>query len=228
MKNFSKKGFSLLEVMLAVAIMAVTSSMIMYGFLASMNYANNSSIYARVAAHSERGGYYRISEMTAITNRTTRYTTLSHASNGTPLGTIALQGGPLPSDAAELYIGGFKFDTEYGTPDDSATFDVASIAVPLDAAYGDSLEGGSGGYGDATVADNRTSFFYTIPDTTFPPGYGTISNGRCPVCGAEYTLAMYRRGGDTTSYNYHWVCTRWNDDTEYDHSAYRAAVLANW
>ena len=63
MKNFNKKGFSLLEVMLAVAIMAITSSMIMYGFMSSMNYANNSSIYARVAAKNEQRNYNQMAGM---------------------------------------------------------------------------------------------------------------------------------------------------------------------
>ena len=72
MKQFNKKGFSLLEVMLAVAIMAIASSMIMYGFMASMNYANNSSIYARVAAANTGNSYASLS--TAIYN---------HARSGT-------------------------------------------------------------------------------------------------------------------------------------------------
>ena len=66
MKNFSKKGFSLLEVMLAVAIMATASSMIMYGFLTSMNYANNSSIYARVAAANTKENYDRLADIMTI------------------------------------------------------------------------------------------------------------------------------------------------------------------
>jgi prepilin-type N-terminal cleavage/methylation domain-containing protein len=36
-KKRSKKGFSLLEVMLAVAILAIASTMIMNGFIATMS-----------------------------------------------------------------------------------------------------------------------------------------------------------------------------------------------
>lgn len=47
-KTSSKKGFTLLEVMLAVAIMAITSTMIMQGFIALMNCSRNTTIYSRV------------------------------------------------------------------------------------------------------------------------------------------------------------------------------------
>lgn len=41
----SKKGFTLLEVMLAVAILVITSTMIMHGYLSTLEYANNTSVY---------------------------------------------------------------------------------------------------------------------------------------------------------------------------------------
>lgn len=47
-KTSTKKGFTLLEVMLAVAVMAISSTMIMEGFIAVMNCSRNSTIYSRV------------------------------------------------------------------------------------------------------------------------------------------------------------------------------------
>lgn len=49
-KTNSKKGFTLLEVMLAVAVMAIGSTMIMQGFIATMNCSRNSKVYSRVGA----------------------------------------------------------------------------------------------------------------------------------------------------------------------------------
>lgn len=46
----SRKGFTLVEVMLSVAILAIASTMIMHGFLAVMNYSLNSNVIARAAA----------------------------------------------------------------------------------------------------------------------------------------------------------------------------------
>ena len=46
-KRHSKKGFTLLEVLLATVIMSIVSLMIMQGFLATMNFAHNNNIYSR-------------------------------------------------------------------------------------------------------------------------------------------------------------------------------------
>lgn len=43
----SKSGFTLLEVLLAVAILVTASAMIMHGFLSTLEYANNTSVYRR-------------------------------------------------------------------------------------------------------------------------------------------------------------------------------------
>ena len=48
MKKFSKyktkKGFTLLEVLLATAILVIISSMLMEGFISSMGFSYNSSV----------------------------------------------------------------------------------------------------------------------------------------------------------------------------------------
>jgi prepilin-type N-terminal cleavage/methylation domain-containing protein len=215
LKTFNKKGFSLLEVMLAVAIMAIVSSMIMYGFMSSMNYANNSSIYARVGAVNTGRGYNQVVNGGTQGQRANYAQVLTNSNNnGGSLHSISVTGD---------YTGNFQmrtfryttYDTAHSDLDD--TFNVTSNAVT------DALEG-TGSYSDATVSDNRTSFFYTIPDANWPSGYST-PNAKCPVCGTEYTLEMHRRGGEGYTGHYHWVCPNINDPS---HDSYRAAVLAAW
>ena len=228
MKQFNKKGFSLLEVMLAVAIMAIASSMIMYGFMASMNYANNSSIYARVAAANTGNSYASLS--TAIYN---------HARSGTGSRYHVVQTTMTDDEVVLLYspdTGLSQYIEARSTrlTDDpsvapgraSRSFNVASVAG---SAYSASLEG-TGTYADATVADNRTAFFYVTPDFTWPTGY-TFQNGRCAYFDSDanpvyYTYVMMRRGGeDPATGHYHWVERTWNAD---DHGSYRTAVFAEW
>ena len=46
----NKKGFTLLEVMLATAILLIASTMVMQGFLSTMTYSYNSAVYAKDGA----------------------------------------------------------------------------------------------------------------------------------------------------------------------------------
>lgn len=225
MKNFSKKGFSLLEVMLAVAIMATASSMIMYGFLTTMNYSNNSSIYARVAAANTNDNYDKMATIINITGRTGasgKFATLELNSQSDH--TITVQGGSLNT----------TFDARFTRLDgdasgaNTAKFDITSGAVALDSDYAIALEN-TGSYSGSTVSDNRSSFFYTVPDVNWA-GYN-IQNGECPICHTPFSLVMMRRGGEPASAgNFHWVCSNYNVDSPYDHSTYRAAVMddSNW
>ena len=56
MKRFSKlktkKGFTLLETLLATAILVIIGSMLMEGFITAMGYSYNSSVYSRSAAYN--------------------------------------------------------------------------------------------------------------------------------------------------------------------------------
>ena len=56
MKKFSKyktkKGFTLLEVLLATAILVIISSMLMEGFISAMGFSYNSSVYSRSASYN--------------------------------------------------------------------------------------------------------------------------------------------------------------------------------
>ena len=58
MKRFSKiknkKGFTLLETLLATCILVIIGSMLMEGFITSMGYSYNSSVYAKSAAYNSK------------------------------------------------------------------------------------------------------------------------------------------------------------------------------
>lgn len=58
MKRFSKyktkKGFTLLETLLATAILVIVGSMLMEGFITTMGYSYNSSVYARSAEYNSQ------------------------------------------------------------------------------------------------------------------------------------------------------------------------------
>ncbi|MCR5804855.1 MAG: type II secretion system GspH family protein [Clostridia bacterium] len=63
MKNkSSKKGFTLLEVMLAIAIMVVASTMIMEGFLSTLAYSANTALYARQGGYNQKQMYQAVAE----------------------------------------------------------------------------------------------------------------------------------------------------------------------
>ena len=53
-KMNSKKGFTLLEVLLATAILVIVSSMLMQGFITTMGFSYNSSVYARSASWNSK------------------------------------------------------------------------------------------------------------------------------------------------------------------------------
>ena len=53
-KRRTKKGFTLLEVLLATAILVIISSMLMQGFITTMGYSYNSSVYSRSAAFNSK------------------------------------------------------------------------------------------------------------------------------------------------------------------------------
>ena len=58
----SKKAFSLLEVLLAMAIMLIASTMIMQGFMSTLSYSGNTDVYAKDAAINSRNMYSVINQ----------------------------------------------------------------------------------------------------------------------------------------------------------------------
>lgn len=65
LKKSSKKGFTLLEVMLATCIMTIVSVMIMKGFLSTMNYAHNNNVYNKLGASNYKQALGQVTSMVA-------------------------------------------------------------------------------------------------------------------------------------------------------------------
>lgn len=59
----NKKAFSLLEVLLAMAIMLIASSMIMQGFMSTYSYSGNTKVYAQNAAANSTAMYNKIASL---------------------------------------------------------------------------------------------------------------------------------------------------------------------
>ena len=81
-KTNSKKGFTLLEVMLSVALLTIVSTMIMTGFLATMNYSSNNSVYARLGSKNYDEALMNVAKNSSITANPARDNALL-ASGGT-------------------------------------------------------------------------------------------------------------------------------------------------
>lgn len=74
-KNRSKKGFTLLETLLATAILVIVSSMLMQGFITSMGYSYNSSVYARSASYNSKLCITQLSKWSMYADKAIGYDT---------------------------------------------------------------------------------------------------------------------------------------------------------
>lgn len=79
MKRFSKcntkKGFTLLEVLLATAILVIISSMLMEGFISAMGFSYNSSVYSRSASYNSQLCLTKLAEWTMYADNVASYNT---------------------------------------------------------------------------------------------------------------------------------------------------------
>lgn len=71
----NKKGFTLLEVMLAVAILIIATSMILSGFLATFSYSNNTTVFAKLGASNYSKSVQSLASMSSITDVNSRFHT---------------------------------------------------------------------------------------------------------------------------------------------------------
>ncbi len=181
----SKKGFTLLEVMLAVVILTMASTMIMQGFLATMGFSTNTSIYSRAGAsnyatvlgklsefsNDEDDFYTRYVGYNTSTDSSSDYVT-KRASGANGLN-FNFTGKNLETGLIDVQI----WKAADG-PEDIDGYNVAS-------GYG---------YGEnTTVADNRQSFFYTPSNEHF----------YCETCKHWGYIGFFKHGGEKDA---KWYC----------------------
>lgn len=63
----NKRGFTLLEVMLAVSILLIATSMILSGFLVTFNYSNNTTVFAKLGNKNYATSVDSLAQMSATT-----------------------------------------------------------------------------------------------------------------------------------------------------------------
>ena len=209
----NKKGFTLLEVMLAVAIMAVSSTMIMVGFLTTMTYSRNSALYSKVGASNYEGCITALASMKA---NSSSIFTLNNSNPGPH--TINVYGSVVLPTGASINWGGrgtspvmyirLTGDVE-GQISSTDGFNAArasggGTSFHTYLAEGDQDGGASyADYGNSvTYSDNRTSIFYYHPVT-------------CPICvsaGRVSNISYLRVGNNTSTEGFY--CTNTHTDAE--------------
>ncbi len=153
MSRRSKSGFTLLEVLLAVVILTIASTMIMKGFVAVMIFGSNNRNFSRYGTEN-----YRQAMSDTIANNATassQFTTMTNLTDGNT------------SELTAAFAGGTGATLDNGLP--TLCVDVSSYS---DAAT--ALSAGSyalGGVQDTeaeTSANNRFAFFYDFGDFLGP------------------------------------------------------------
>lgn len=210
----NKKGFTLLEVMLSVAIMAISSTMIMVGFLTTMTYSRNSALYSKVGASNYTGCITALADMKSnsssiftLNNSNPGPHTVSVLGNDmTPTGASINWGGRGTSTAMYIRLTGNTEGVVSTTGDGYNAARVVGGGTSFHTEYAEGdQDGGSsyGGYNDfVTYSDNRTSLFY----------YHEVV---CPICvdaGVVSNISYRRIGTDTSTEGFY--CTNTHTDAQ--------------
>ena len=172
----SRRGFTLLEVLLAVAILSIASTMIMNGFIATMTFANNNKRYARIGEMNASRASQNIAHY--ATNSTQMATMNELTDNRCSELTASFAGGTgaLGVDLTKLNI----------CVDVSAFVDPsATMSFQVD---GEELE-------QPTLVVNRFSFFYDLGDYLGP---NAVNGGHIIRWG--YVMSPARPSGSEASY----------------------------
>ncbi len=189
----NKKGFTLLEVMLAVAVLSVASSMVMVGFLTTMTYSKNSALYARVGSSNYSDAITLLSSMKATPSLKD---SLNPASAGTH--TVNVYGHTITPTATSIVWGTrgttpglyvrLNGDTRGQiTATDAYNFtrgDGSSFHTYLAEVEQDGGASQPSYANNSTYSDNRTALFYYCPLT-------------CPVCQTAGNVGNIQYGSTT-------------------------------
>lgn len=145
-KLASKKGFTLLEVILSVAIMLILTTMMMNGFAATMSYSYHTSVYASTAASNYSSALSKLAAKSKA-GMDSAYADMGKDSTKTGVISIARTnaGYNNPSAYKNLKIEVYR---ENGGAESAKTHGYRSQVED----YGDTADG--------TYSNNRSSFFY--------------------------------------------------------------------
>jgi prepilin-type N-terminal cleavage/methylation domain-containing protein len=164
----NKKGFTLLEVMLAVAILAIVSSMMMTGFLTTMTYSYNSSLYAKIGA----GNYANAITAVADLAQSSTMRREMHNSHKVKLGSGSSAQEYTTTGYTITYYSGATVNTEALRITDAASTGIntshynagaSSSSVRKNADYAEANGSAYAYNGNSTYSDNRSAFFYYLP-----------------------------------------------------------------
>lgn len=172
-KRQSKRGFTLLEVMLATVIMTIVSVMIMKGFLSTLNYAHNNNVYNKMGAKNYADALGVIGQMVSYGGK-----------NGDLQGRI---------DALRANTSTSRISTGTVVNGHSIEFDVK--VFEFDDVGNINIAGGA----DTSVVSHRHSFFYQ-PGRTCPVDE-THKVRYCEVPRTHYT-GWYCREPSCPNYNH--------------------------
>lgn len=193
-KKNNKKGFTLVEVMLSVAIMAIASLMIMQGFLSTMNLAHNSSVYSRVGGTNYQAAVQKMSTYSGMSARDTTDTANNRYRQ-------------LASDS-DVTIGGAGVRLTFAanvTDVSNPSYRIAGWRFTMSSSDGANVLGNASESYNSTDSSqsysaNRTSFFYAARYVCDHPG--------CSARG-QYTVrhAIVRNATTGAEIGRGWYCT---------------------
>ena len=166
MKRFtkikSKKGFTLLETLLATAILVIIGSMLMEGFITAMGFSYNSSVYSRSAAYNSQLCITQLAKWSQYADNIASYDTSTstnvtldaaykdvgkygwdQTNHYTALKTISFEGGVSGGNLGKIRVAVYEQK------------DVNTGSNNLNSFSGESIKGNTNVY-----ADNRTILFY--------------------------------------------------------------------
>ena len=161
-KSAAKKGFTLLEVILSVAIMLILTTMMMNGFAATMSYSYHTSVYASTAATNYSNALSKLAEKSSVSFEA--YKDMGKASAEKKTLSIARTNSAYNNPSAYKTMN-VEVYRENGGAEAARTHGYRSQVEN----YGESKDG--------TYANNRSSFYYYpnyITESTTDADRGTL------------------------------------------------------
>lgn len=189
----SKAGFTLLEVLLAVVILLMASTMIMQGFIAVMVIGKNNRAYAVSGENNYRLAMNTtLSKNATATNQIDNMTALADGDFGTlTAGYVANSAPGVSSTRLSLIVDVDSYS------DDTAAFSYTVAGDVID---------------DGSVVNNRFAFFYDFGDYMNRAGghimrFGYTLDPTNTASHGRFTDPVYDSSGNVVAYgDYGWYC----------------------